>query len=268
VFAPPEQPEALAAAIRSLADNPTEARDMGARGREWVLAHATREALADRYLDVLDGVARRAPRARGLWLKGLLDRTLAFLGLVVLLPVLALLGVLVAVFLGRPVLFRQERPGLGGRPFRLVKLRTMREGEGPDASRLTRFGRLLRATSLDELPELWNVLRGEMSLVGPRPLLMQYLPRYSARQARRHEMKPGLTGWAQVNGRNQLSWDERLELDVWYVENWSLGLDGRILARTLSQVLRRRGISHPGAETMPEFMGSGRDAAPGGGRCA
>jgi lipopolysaccharide/colanic/teichoic acid biosynthesis glycosyltransferase len=158
------------------------------------------------------------------------------------------------------VLFRQKRPGLYGRPFELLKFRTMRLGGGTDEERLTRVGRFLRSWSLDELPELWNVLRGEMSLVGPRPLLLQYLPLYSARQARRHEMRPGLTGWAQVNGRNLLTWDEKFELDVWYVENWSFWLDLSILGRTLGLVLRREGISDGGSATMVEFTGSAPSA--------
>jgi len=196
----------------------------------------------------------------GRYVKGLLDRLLALLGLVVLSPVLLTLAARVRLSLGRPVLFRQQRPGLHGRPFELLKFRTMRGGDGPDEARLTPVGRFLRAWSLDELPELWNVLRGDMSLVGPRPLLMQYLPRYSRRQGRRHEVKPGLTGWAQVNGRNALTWDEKFELDVWYVDNWSLWLDACILGRTIWQVLRREGISHEGHATMTEFMGSGEEA--------
>jgi lipopolysaccharide/colanic/teichoic acid biosynthesis glycosyltransferase len=188
--------------------------------------------------------------------KGVFDRLVALLGLVLLSPVLMVLAVLVRLSLGRPIFFRQERPGLHGRPFDLLKFRTMRDGSGPDEERLTPIGRFLRAWSLDELPELWNVLRGDMSFVGPRPLLMQYLPRYSPRQARRHEVKPGITGWAQVNGRNALSWDEKFELDVWYADNWSLWLDVCILGRTFWQVLRREGISHEGHATMKEFMGS------------
>lgn len=173
-----------------------------------------------------------------------------------------LIGVLVRGMLGKPVLFRQTRAGLHGDPFRMFKFRTMTnacDADGallPDALRLTRFGRWLRATSLDELPELWNVLRGEMSLVGPRPLLMQYLPRYSAEQARRHEVLPGLTGWAQIRGRNRIDWDEKLALDVWYVEHRSLKLDLRILAETLFRVVRREGINEPGQETVTEFIGS------------
>ncbi len=175
------------------------------------------------------------------------------------LPLLALLAVLVRVKLGSPVLFRQKRPGQGGRIFNLVKFRSMtdeRDNAGellPDATRLTPFGRWLRASSLDELPELVNVLRGEMSLVGPRPLLVQYLPRYSAEQRRRHAVPPGLTGWAQINGRNALSWEEKFTLDVWYVDHRGLWLDLRILFRTVWQVVSRQGISAPGDATMPEF---------------
>lgn len=191
--------------------------------------------------------------------------------LVFSLPIVILM-ILVRVKLGSPIFFRQDRPGLGGKTFRMVKFRTMtdaRHPDGtlkPDAERLTRFGRLLRSTSLDELPELWNVLKGDMSLVGPRPLLVQYLTRYSARQARRHEVRPGVTGWAQVNGRNSVAWDERFEMDVWYVENWSFGLDVRILWMTVAAVFRRSGVSAEGHATMPEFMGSaesseGRDSS-------
>jgi lipopolysaccharide/colanic/teichoic acid biosynthesis glycosyltransferase len=194
--------------------------------------------------------------------KRLTDILLSALGLVLLAPVMAAVAVAVAVALGRPVLFRQVRPGLGGRPFRLVKFRTMLDAVGPDgtsladAERLTRFGRFLRATSLDELPELWNVLRGDMSLVGPRPLLMQYLPLYSPEQARRHEVRPGLTGWAQVNGRNALSWADKLALDTWYVDHRNLRLDLRILLLTVASVLSRAGIAAEGSETMPEFRGN------------
>ena len=170
--------------------------------------------------------------------------------------------------LGRPFFFSQQRPGMGGRPFKMLKFRTMtaeRDVSGrklSDAERLTPFGRWLRGTSLDELPELWNVLRGDMSLVGPRPLLMQYLPLYSSRQARRHDVRPGITGWAQVNGRNALTWPQKFELDVWYVENRSLWLDLRILWMTLLVVLRRDGISAQGEATMPPFTGNDPDAAP------
>jgi sugar transferase EpsL len=182
--------------------------------------------------------------------------------LLVLAPVLGAVALLVRWRLGAPVLFCQERPGRHGCPFRLAKFRTMseaRDAQGellPDSERLTPLGRWLRRTSLDELPELWAVLRGDMSLVGPRPLLLRYLPRYTARQARRHHVRPGLTGWAQVNGRNAIGWEERLELDVWYVTHWSLRLDLKILWLTVGAVLRHRGISQEGHATMPEFRGT------------
>jgi len=173
------------------------------------------------------------------------------------LPAAALVALAVGVFLGRPVLFRQERAGLGGSPFLLVKFRSMREGPEPDAERLTRFGRFLRASSLDELPELWNVLKGEMSLVGPRPLPTRYLGRYTPEQNRRHEVLPGITGWAQVHGRNALDWETRFRYDVDYVDGRSLWLDFRILAMTALQVVVPRGISHEGEATMGEFRGTG-----------
>lgn len=175
------------------------------------------------------------------------------------LPVAALVAVAVRRRLGSPVIFRQERPGLHGRPFSLYKFRTMTEQRDeagdivPDERRLPAFGRWLRSTSLDELPELWNVLKGDMSLVGPRPLLLEYLERYSAEQARRHEVRPGVTGWAQIHGRNDAPWPERLALDVWYVDHVSLGLDLRILIRTLASVIRREGINAAGHATVPRF---------------
>lgn len=194
-------------------------------------------------------------------MKRLFDFLLAAIGLIVLSPLmLALIG-LVRIKHGSPVLFSQLRPGYKGRLFRLYKFRTMTnscDSEGrplPDSVRLTEFGQFLRATSLDELPELWNVLQGEMSLVGPRPLLNEYLPLYSLRQARRHEVRPGITGWAQVNGRNALSWEEKFELDVWYVENQSMLLDLAILWKTAVAVVRRDGISSQGHATMPPFNG-------------
>jgi sugar transferase EpsL len=192
------------------------------------------------------------------------DVTAALFSLAVLSPVLIIVGLWLRLTLGRPVLFRQGRPGQHARPFRVVKFRTMldtRDGTGqllPDAERLTTVGRFLRATSLDELPQLWNVLRGELSLVGPRPLLMQYLERYTPTQARRHEVLPGITGWAQINGRNALSWDQKFALDVWYVEHWSLLLDARIIARTLWKTLRGEGIDQPGQRNPQEFMGSSK----------
>jgi lipopolysaccharide/colanic/teichoic acid biosynthesis glycosyltransferase len=200
--------------------------------------------------------------------KRIFDLVASGAALLALSPVLLVIAALVRLFLGAPVLFRQERPGMHGRPFQLVKFRTMTEAKDaaghllPDTARLTRFGKFLRSTSMDELPELWNVIKGDMSLVGPRPLLTEYLSLYNARQARRHEIKPGLTGWAQVNGRNALSWEDRFELDVWYVENHSLLLDLKIIWMTLGIVLKRRGIRHEGSATMERFRGS---AQPGDG---
>jgi len=189
-------------------------------------------------------------------------------------PLLLLLTLALRLAHGAPVFFRQTRPGLGGKPFTIFKFRTMRDAFGPDgrplpdAERLTRLGRFLRATSLDELPQLWNVVRGDMGFVGPRPLLMEYLPRYTAEQARRHEVRPGITGWAQVHGRNAISWEEKLALDVWYVDNRSLGLDLKILALTVSRVLRREGVSARGAATMPEFLGTSAGRGVGAGPVA
>ncbi|SEI46555.1 Sugar transferase involved in LPS biosynthesis (colanic, teichoic acid) [Azotobacter beijerinckii] len=195
-------------------------------------------------------------------LKRLIDLLAAALGLLLLAPLLLALAWLVRRRIGAPVLFRQLRPGLHGRPFALLKFRSMREALDergrplPDAERLTPFGRFLRATSLDELPELWNVLRGDMSLVGPRPLLIEYLPLYTPEQARRHAVRPGITGWAQVNGRNALSWEEKFRLDVWYVDHRSLRLDLHILLLTLKRVLAREGINAEGEATMARFTGS------------
>jgi lipopolysaccharide/colanic/teichoic acid biosynthesis glycosyltransferase len=193
--------------------------------------------------------------------KRVLDLGLSISAGVVLSVVLAVVAALVRVNLGAPILFYQQRPGLHGQPFTLLKFRTMtdaRDPQGnllPDAERLTGFGRFLRSTSLDELPEMLNVLKGDMSLVGPRPLLMQYLDRYTPEQARRHEVRPGITGWAQVNGRNALSWEQKFALDVWYVDHFSLTLDIKILAMTLWKILKREGISEPGQATAQEFMG-------------
>jgi lipopolysaccharide/colanic/teichoic acid biosynthesis glycosyltransferase len=194
-------------------------------------------------------------------LKRAIDIVGAAVGLVVLSPILAMAAVAVLISIGRPIFFRQVRPGLNERPFTMWKLRTMsdaRDSSGQllyDGDRLTRVGRILRANSIDELPELWNVLKGDMSLVGPRPLLMAYLGRYSPEQARRHDVKPGLTGWAQINGRNAISWDEKFALDVWYVDHRSFWLDVRILAATVGQVFRRTGINSADSATMPEFIG-------------
>lgn len=194
-------------------------------------------------------------------MKRLMDLSVSVAALLVFAFPLLLLVWQVRCKLGSPVFFRQARPGLNGQAFEMLKFRTMTDERGPDgellpdSQRLTPFGQLLRATSLDELPELWNVLRGEMSLVGPRPLLMEYLPLYTPEQARRHEVRPGITGWAQVNGRNTVSWDERFRMDVWYVDNRSLWLDLRILWLTVRKVIKREGINARGEATMPKFTG-------------
>lgn len=195
-------------------------------------------------------------------MKRAFDAAVAIILLIGLSPVMLVVAVMVRLKLGSPVLFRQQRPGLSARPFDMLKFRTMTDARDPDGQlladckRLTRFGCFLRASSLDELPGLLNVVRGEMSLVGPRPLLMQYIPLYNAHQARRHEVRPGITGWAQVNGRNTLSWDEKFALDVWYVDNRSFGLDLKILWMTVRKVARREGISADGEATMPAFRGN------------
>ncbi len=206
-------------------------------------------------------VAGTRQRGFGLLVKRALDGTLAGGALIATSPILVGVAAAVRLSMGPPVLFRQRRPGYRGELFTAYKFRTMREAADaqgralPDAERLTAVGRALRRSSLDELPQLWNVLRGDMSLVGPRPLLPRYLPRYSAEQRRRHDVLPGITGWAQVNGRNATTWPERFAQDLWYVDHWSLGLDLWILALTVRKVLRGEGISQPGHDTMPEFMG-------------
>jgi lipopolysaccharide/colanic/teichoic acid biosynthesis glycosyltransferase len=195
--------------------------------------------------------------------KRIFDLLATTVALVVILPLLLVISLLVWIFLGTPVLFLQQRPGYKGRPFIPYKFRTMTNRTGPDgnllpdAERLTPFGRFLRSTSLDDLPQFWNVLRGEMSLVGPRPLLMRYLERYSPEQMRRHDVLPGITGWAQVNGRNAISWDEKFLLDVWYVDHRSFWLDIKILFMTAWKVFKREGVSQPGHVTAEEFKGNG-----------
>ena len=192
-------------------------------------------------------------------MKRFFDLGCSLIAIIFLSPLLIALAIVVRLTLGRPVLFRQQRPGLNGRPFIIYKFRTMaetRDAHGkllPDGERLAPFGKFLRSTSLDELPELFNVIKGDMSLVGPRPLLMQYLDRYTPEQARRHEVKPGLTGWSQVNGRNAITWEEKFRLDVWYVDNWSIWLDIKILLITVWFIIKREGISQPGQPTMEEF---------------
>jgi sugar transferase EpsL len=195
-------------------------------------------------------------------IKRIFDLVASGLGILVISPLLLILALLVLVFHGTPVLFRQQRPGYKGHPFFICKFRTMSNNKAPDGSflpdsqRLTRLGRFLRATSLDELPELVNILRGEMSLVGPRPLLMKYLTLYSPEQMRRHDMPPGIAGWAQINGRNTISWDEKFKLDLWYVDHWSFWLDIRILLLTFWKSIKQEGINQPGQATMEEFTGN------------
>ena len=194
--------------------------------------------------------------------KRILDLALTLPGILILSPVFLIIAILVGMNYGTPIIFRQKRPGYLGKPFWVYKFRTMTNALDadnnllPDSERITRLGQFLRSYSLDELPELFNVLRGEMSWVGPRPLLIQYLERYSPEQARRHEVLPGITGWAQINGRNALTWEEKFKLDVWYVDHWTFGLDIKILLITAIKVLRREGISQPGHATAEEFMGT------------
>jgi lipopolysaccharide/colanic/teichoic acid biosynthesis glycosyltransferase len=262
---------ALARAIRSLLNNPTKRAEMGRRGQEWIkrdfAGERVRAALVQEYKDLirenLGPTGRRGPqRGCGGMVKRVVDVMCAGAGLVVVSPVLALTALLIRMTMGGPVFFKQIRPGRYGRAFTMLKFRTMndaRDSEGHllgDRERLTKLGCVLRACSVDELPQLWNVVRGEMSLVGPRPLLMEYLSRYTPEQARRHEVLPGVTGWAQMNGRNALSWQEKFSMDIWYVDNWSLALDLRILFSTMLRVLRRDGISQSGQATMSEFLGN------------
>ena len=195
-------------------------------------------------------------------MKRLIDVVAASFGLLVLSPVLLFLAWRIRRVMGSPILFRQTRPGKDGKPFKMIKFRTMKDAHGPDgtplldADRITSLGSKLRSSSLDELPELWNVVKGDMSLVGPRPLLMEYMPLYSAHQARRHEVRPGVTGWAQINGRNAISWPEKFKLDIWYVDNHSLWLDLKIIVLTVKKVLKRDDISAAGEATMPRFEGA------------
>jgi len=196
-------------------------------------------------------------------IKRLIDLVITVVGLVIISPILIIIALLVWTKIGRPIIYKQQRPGLKGRPFSIYKFRSMtdaRDAEGnllPDSERLTTLGRFLRSYSLDEFPELVNVLKGDMSWVGPRPLLMQYLDRYTSEQMRRHDVLPGITGWAQVNGRNALTWQEKFRLDVWYVDHWSIWLDMKILLMTVGKVLRREGIAQEGHATAEEFLGNG-----------
>jgi lipopolysaccharide/colanic/teichoic acid biosynthesis glycosyltransferase/glycosyltransferase involved in cell wall biosynthesis len=261
------EPHELAMAIGAYLEDPALRRAHGTAGRERVLRDFRPETLWQlthrEYLDVLGRGGPRTSRPSAprrpvdLLIKRLMDVAGAGLGLVILSPVLLVISVLVRIFLGRPIFFRQRRPGLKGKVFTLVKFRTMHPGKEPDAQRTPLIGRILRTTSLDEIPQLWNVLVGDMSLVGPRPLLVEYLAKYSPRQARRHDVRPGMTGWVQVNGRNSLDWDRKFELDVWYVDNGSLLVDLKILLKTVRRVLGRKGITGPGGQK-PVFRNADR----------
>jgi lipopolysaccharide/colanic/teichoic acid biosynthesis glycosyltransferase len=262
---------ALADALRAYLKDPALRRGHGRAARARVLREFRPESLWDaterEYRAPARPAAPPAPESSSkralssrpveLLLKRILDFSGALAGLLILAPLLGLIALGTWLTLGRPIFFRQVRPGLKGRPFAPIKFRTMRTGPGTDDERMTRLGRFLRYASLDELPQLWNVLRGDMSLVGPRPLLMDYLPLYSPRQARRHDMRPGVTGWCQVNGRNSLTWDRKFDLDVWYVEHWSLLLDLKILLRTAGRVARKSGVDGPGNRLWPGFLGGG-----------
>ncbi len=266
VFVPPGDDAALAEAVLALSRERGRARQMGAAAREYVVRHFDRRQQAEQFAALAQQIVHKQVRGWNRLYrhfgKRVLDLTLTIPALIVLLPTMLVVALAVRIKLGAPVLFHQQRPGLNEQPFTLFKFRTMtdaRDTDGkllPDAARLTPLGQFLRRASLDELPTLFNVLRGEMSLVGPRPLLMRYLNRYTPEQARRHEVKPGVTGWAQVNGRNALSWEEKFALDVWYVDHLSLRLDLTIIFLTILKVLRREGINHPGQATMEEFIGS------------
>jgi lipopolysaccharide/colanic/teichoic acid biosynthesis glycosyltransferase/glycosyltransferase involved in cell wall biosynthesis len=268
VLCEPGDPQSIAEAVKELAGaGPERLAAMGHNGRAFYDRELSISSGVEKFNRVFKAAANPSPglchRQSGwrFWIKTAFDRGTALCGLILLSPVFIGVSTLVGFSMGFPVLFRQQRPGRFAKPFMLLKFRTMserRDADGKllhDTDRLTRVGRLLRATSLDELPQLWNVLRGDISLVGPRPLLMEYLSRYSPEQARRHDVMPGITGWAQINGRNALTWAEKFTLDTWYVDNWSLRLDMRILFRTVWVVLRRDGISRAGHATMPEFMG-------------
>lgn len=255
---------ALANALERVLSSSELAQKLGQAGREWVTTEFQPEriwsALDNLYSNLLEE-RLELRRKRLLEFKSVFDFVVALIALIVLSPVLAVVAVLVRWNLGAPIFFSQERPGLLGKPFKMFKFRSMinaRDEKGqllPDSLRLTAFGKFLRSSSIDELPELWNVLRGEMSLVGPRPLLMEYLERYTPQQAKRHDVKPGVTGWAQVNGRNLISWQEKFILDVWYTQNWSLWLDLKILFMTVGKVIKRDGIAAAGEATMPVFFG-------------
>ena len=270
---PPRDPAALARALRAYLGDPNLRRRHGRAGRRRVLRDFRPERLwlaTSWEYESLLGIRRKLParallapaRRRGprpavdLLLKRAIDAAGALLGLILLSPVIAALSLLILAVLGRPIFFRQRRPGLKGRIFTVNKFRSMRPGPEADEVRMGRLGRFLRSTSLDEIPQLWNVLAGDMSLVGPRPLLVQYLDRYTPEEARRHDVRPGMTGSVQVNGRNSLSWKEKFALDCWYVDNGSLRVDLLILMKTMARVLARSGINGPGNASVPIWQGS------------
>jgi lipopolysaccharide/colanic/teichoic acid biosynthesis glycosyltransferase len=266
-------PVQLTDAVRSYLEHPDLRLQRGRAGRDRVLREFRQDAVWDsfhqeyrRLLEVRTGESATSPRqsrlpsgplrqrAVPLLIKRLMDIAVSVLALIVVSPLLGAAALLIRLRMGKPVLFRQTRPGQGGVPFAVLKLRTLLPGTLPDEQRMSTLGRLLRASSVDELPQLWNVLRGDMSLVGPRPLLMQYLNLYTPEQARRHDMKPGMTGWAQVHGRNSLSWEDKFRLDVWYVDRWSPALDIWTLVLTVGKVLSRRGIAGSGEVMGSDFM--------------
>jgi lipopolysaccharide/colanic/teichoic acid biosynthesis glycosyltransferase len=262
----PGHDAALAEAVLALSEDRNRGRFMGQRARVYVEQHFNRDQQASDFANLLGALSRQShPSVYLRFGKRVLDLLLSSSALILLSPLIGLLALLVRLKLGSPVLFRQKRPGFKGIPFTLFKFRTMvdaRDSDNrllPDGERLTGLGRFLRSASLDELPELINVFKGEMSLVGPRPLLMEYLNRYTPEQARRHDVSPGITGWAQVNGRNSLAWEEKFALDQWYVEHQCFFLDMRILALTLWKMLRREGISQRGEATAAEFTGQGNN---------
>ncbi len=259
---PPGDDTAMAEAIEKIAAHREGAVDMGMSARAYVIQNLNRHRQVEQFMMLLENIQRSFSCGATSALKRLFDMSISLLCFPVILPLIAVTGLAIRLTMGKPVLFRQTRPGLFGRPFTMYKFRTMR---GPltgdtlpesDAQRLTGLGRFLRSISIDELPELFNVLKGDMSLVGPRPLLMQYLDLYTPDQMRRHDVKPGITGWAQVNGRNAITWEEKFALDVWYVDNQSFFLDLKILCITIWQILKREGISHPGHPTAVEFRGN------------
>jgi lipopolysaccharide/colanic/teichoic acid biosynthesis glycosyltransferase len=266
ILAKPQNAPSLAEAVRRLVSLPAQERDrMGAAGKAFYEKELSIEVAVDKFQKIFDSLVKQHGKSRirsAAWLKRAIDIAGGAAALAVFGPIMAVAALAVRLTMGLPPFFKQERPGLNERPFTLLKLRTMNQAVDaagtllPDGERLTRLGRLLRKTSLDEMPQFWNVLRGEMSLVGPRPLLPQYLPRYTAFQRRRHEVKPGMTGWAQVKGRNALTWERKFELDIWYVDHQSLWLDVKILLLTLLSVCRAQGISQSGHATVPEFQGT------------